>query len=59
MVFVQVLGTNYNIVKNEREKLLLQILLDLCNQLVINITKYNIDEHLHSDNVTKEESKNK
>jgi len=35
----------------EGAKLLLQSLLDLCDQIIMNITNINIDGHLHFDDV--------
>jgi len=62
-LFAQLSAADFNIVENERAELLLQSLLDSYDQLVINITNYNVADLLRFEDVVgtvlEEESKRK
>jgi len=52
MKFSQLTTYNFNIAKNECVELLLWSLLDLCVQIIINITNNNVANTIHFDDVT-------
>jgi len=62
-LFAQLSAVDFNIIENERAELLLQSLPDSYDQLVINITNYNVAELLHFEDVARavleEESRRK
>jgi len=62
-LFVQLSTVNYNIVENECADLLLRSLTYLYDQLVINVTNYNINGYLRFEDVVRaileEESRRK